>query len=244
MEEKNYKLIKLKEGYIIVFNEGSNTGDWTIFPNTTDGKIENFDNCQVVKAKYNYASNGVYNFKVIASTFIPELPNIDFNNLEEEFGIVDIENNYYKELEERREIAKNFQGQVAGKHPEHFSNQEIHHMVKGYLEGFNKCLQLNKDKLYTLYDMYTLLDECKTNAMLSRNLNFMESRGKSFIQSLQPKTEWNIDIEMAFEGEENACKDKCEFGQCHSIAECKYVNEQIMHPKITNNSVKIINIII
>jgi hypothetical protein len=56
-----------------------------------------------------------------------------------------LELDYYKELEERREVAKNFQGQVAGRHPDMFGHSEIHHMVRGYLEGYNKA----KESLYT-----------------------------------------------------------------------------------------------
>ena len=47
----------------------------------------------------------------------------------------EIEEKYYKELEERREVAKNFKGQVAGRHPDMFGHSEIHHMVRGYLEA-------------------------------------------------------------------------------------------------------------
>ena len=56
-----------------------------------------------------------------------------------------LELDYYKELEERREVAKNFQGQVAGRHPDMFGHSEMHHMVRGYVEGYNKA----KETLYT-----------------------------------------------------------------------------------------------
>lgn len=54
-----------------------------------------------------------------------------------------IEEKYYKELEERREVAKNFKGQVAGRHPDMFGHSEIHHMVRGYLEA----IQSLRDKI-------------------------------------------------------------------------------------------------
>ena len=54
--------------------------------------------------------------------------------------IVDeLEYNYYLELEARREVAKNFKGQVAGRHPDAFGGSEMHHMVRGYLEGYQKA---------------------------------------------------------------------------------------------------------
>ena len=55
----------------------------------------------------------------------------------------EIEKRYYKELEERRELAKNFRGQIAGRHPDMFGNSEIHNMVTGYLE----CVKWMRDKI-------------------------------------------------------------------------------------------------
>jgi hypothetical protein len=69
-------------------------------------------------------------YKVIATTN---------KSLDLPMVIDEVEENYYKELEERREVAKNFKGQVAGSHPDFFGNSEIHNMVRGYLEGFKKA---------------------------------------------------------------------------------------------------------
>ena len=55
----------------------------------------------------------------------------------------EIEERYYKELEERRQRAKNFTGQVAGRHPDMFGISEVHHMVTGYLE----CVRWMRDKI-------------------------------------------------------------------------------------------------
>ena len=55
----------------------------------------------------------------------------------------EIEERYYKELEDRREAAKNFKGQVAGRHPDMFVHHEVHHMVSGYLE----CIKWLRDKI-------------------------------------------------------------------------------------------------
>lgn len=65
-------------------------------------------------------------------------------------NIEEIEANYYKELDARREIAKNFKGQVAGRHPDALNNYEIHAMVRGYLEGYQKA---KETFLYTEEDM-------------------------------------------------------------------------------------------
>jgi len=94
-----------------------------------------------------------------------------------------LELDYYKELEERREVAKNFQGQVAGRHPDMFGHSEMHHMVRGYVEGYNKA----KETLYTEEDMI----KCWKYASIDNHQVFGDQIGDnyiSFIQSLkQPK---------------------------------------------------------
>lgn len=73
-----------------------------------------------------------------------------------------LELDYYKELEGRREVAKNFQGQVAGRHPDMFGRSEMHHMVRGYLEGYKKA----KENLYTEEQVSEVIRNCfKSNAI-------------------------------------------------------------------------------
>ena len=221
---QQYRLIKLEQGYIIISNEEITLSDtlntcYCLFNNET------------FKREYSHHKEGK---KIIASTFIPELPNIDFNGLKEEFGIIDVGNlelQYYKELEERKEIAKNFKGQVAGRHEDMFEHKEMHHMVRGYLEGFNKCLELNKDKLYTLEE---LRFHCTRFAYTSRlkgcitNDDTISLFDNEYKQSLQPKIEWDIKIET--EWIQDFAKGK--IGGAGTI--------DIEIPKIKNNSIKIL----
>jgi len=82
-----YKLILLPEHNIIVSDEEIKKGDFIITP-TTDGKtFFDFTNAEIHKGEYNYASNK-FVWKIIAG--LPELPSIDYNGLEEKFGIVDV----------------------------------------------------------------------------------------------------------------------------------------------------------
>lgn len=70
-------------------------------------------------------------------------------------NIEEIEANYYRELEARREIAKNFKGQVAGRHPDALNSYETHAMVRGYLEGYQKAketYQFTEDDVFEFYD--------------------------------------------------------------------------------------------
>jgi hypothetical protein len=74
-----------------------------------------------------------------------------------EENVEKLELDYYKELEERREVAKNFQGQVAGRHPDMFGRSEMHHMVRGYVEGYTKA----KETLYTEEQVRKAIDRAR-----------------------------------------------------------------------------------
>jgi hypothetical protein len=179
------ELIKLKEGYIIVSNEEIenyyfNNHTKEIYLETHPKRLE----------VTNKELNKEIRFKIIASTFIPELPNIDFNGLEEEFGIIDVE-----------KLANEQWGNV------HRTG------VLGYIEGFGKCLSLNKDKLYTEKDIKNAIkwltkNDSKVEDELAHPLetnqvelpdnffeNVYEEALNRAIQSLQPKTEWDIEVE-------------------------------------------------
>ncbi len=94
-----------------------------------------------------------------------------------------LELNYYRELEERREVAKNFKGQVAGRHPDMFGHSEMHHMVRGYVEGYNKA----KETLYTEEQVMEAIDMAR-NGMSRQTAYTIISTSDEIIQSLkQPK---------------------------------------------------------
>lgn len=65
-------------------------------------------------------------------------------------NIEEIEANYCRELEARKEIAKNFKGMIAGRHPDEFQFREMENMVRGYLEGYQKA---KETFIYTEEDM-------------------------------------------------------------------------------------------
>jgi hypothetical protein len=91
-----------------------------------------------------------------------------------------IELNYYKELEDRREVARNFKGQVAGRHRDLFGNSEIHHMMRGFLEGYNKAKETYK---YTEEDLRKAIAFGGTKVAMKDSLN--SSNVDDYIQSLQ-----------------------------------------------------------
>jgi hypothetical protein len=95
-----------------------------------------------------------------------------------------IKSNYYNELEDRREVAKNFSGQVASRHPDMFGHSEIHHMVRGFIEGYNKAKETYK---YTEEDLINLVQ--KGHEIYNEGLGVATDAKKQklidFIQSLQ-----------------------------------------------------------
>jgi hypothetical protein len=116
---------------------------------------------------------------------VPLLPEFDIETEET------IEAIYYKELEDRREIAKNFTGQVAGRHPDMFGHQEVHHMVRGFLEGYNRAKETYK---YTEEDLIKAIDMATTRRHEDTVLFF---RSDEIIQSLQqPKRPKYFEMEV------------------------------------------------
>jgi hypothetical protein len=110
--------------------------------------------------------------KLIGSTY-PKLPKgitykLSLKNCDEIFGVVDVE-----ELSMKND--KGIYRSVDG--------------VISYRQGFNKAMQLNKDKVFTLEDMMN----CWNKA-----LKFQEHKETlgEYIQSIQQPTEIEVEIEM------------------------------------------------
>lgn len=102
--------------------------------------------------------------KVIAHRPLTDVPILEGVPLLPKWGETEetIELNYYKELEDRREVARNFKGQVAGRHRDLFGNSEMHHMIRGFLEGYNKAKETYK---YTEDDLIAFSNFVNTNLM-------------------------------------------------------------------------------
>jgi hypothetical protein len=103
-------------------------------------------------------------------------------NCDEIFGIVDVEklaNEMYKD----------------NLHNPFFSAAPM-----GFIDGFNKAMELNKDKLFTLEDMRNTMDW-----IMTQYFEFYEcpttGRREQYLESLQQPTE--IDVEIEVEPKEN-----------------------------------------
>jgi hypothetical protein len=97
-------------------------------------------------------------------------------NCDEIFGVVNVEN-------------------LAENHPLEVSNASHGFGIKdGIVYSFNKAMELNKDKLFTLEDIESAIDMC---------IELMNNKGSEFrthkqtiIQSIQQPTEIEVEIEM------------------------------------------------
>jgi hypothetical protein len=97
-------------------------------------------------------------------------------NCDEVFGVVNVDN-------------------LAENHPLEVSNASHGFGIKdGIVYSFNKAMELNKDKLFTLEDIESAIDMC---------IELMNNKGSEFrthkqtiIQSIQQPTEIEVEIEM------------------------------------------------
>jgi hypothetical protein len=76
--------------------------------------------------------------------------------------------------------------------PEGFSDEQVG-LLHGYIDGFNKAMELSKDKLFTIEDMGKLWDFCINNKS-----SFWEC-----LESIQQPIEIEVEIECMFSVEEN-----------------------------------------
>ena len=189
MVEKKYKLIKLDQGFILVSKEQPVDGDFSIHPNGTIGIIET----ALAIAIFKETDEGSYVEdckKIIASTFISELPGIDFNGFEEEFGIVSYHKLYNEDIK-KYNIS-------------YSSNNSDTYL--GFNLGFDTCLELNKDKLYTLDDLKDAFNAGNAGSGGStynriRKYNGVDEYLQTFLiwnneKGYLPKTEWDVEVEM------------------------------------------------
>ena len=94
-------------------------------------------------------------------------------NCNEIFGVVDVESEFYKIQ------------------PNTLSPETEHKVKVGFTMGFNKAMELNKDKLFTIEDM-------KKAISFGQGMDLWkeEEQIDKFIQSRQQPTEIEVEIEM------------------------------------------------
>jgi hypothetical protein len=133
-------------------------------------------------------------------SFIDELgaKKLSKQNCDEIFGVVDVE-----KLADEYIVIK-------PKHREHEHNLA----VSAYIEGFNKAIELNKDKLFTMEDIGKAI-------MFGRWEATDKAAYNNFIQSLQQTTEIEVEIDMENYGYCEGCI-KAGMWHCAHADTCGY----------------------
>lgn len=147
--------------------------------------------------------------KIIAGFLM--LPSINWNNLEDEFGYVDVDK-LAEHSSEIQEGTYTLQHKITYKH--------------GYLDGFEAAQQIKRFSLEDVFNSIGLAIGLYSPTYAS----FEEDWKEKIIQSLSQPKVFSIEIEM----EKQICA--CAFEQEKDI--CIY--PECLRPKITNNQIKIL----
>lgn len=120
-------------------------------------------------------------FKTLASTYLNGLPNIDFNGFEQRVNFNNVE------LLAKEYVRSSYYNS------DNQSYFNPHTCEKDFIAGFNKCLKINKDKLYTVEQMKEFaIEVTHANPITSIDEHF-----NNFIKYLKPNVD---DFVVEFEG--------------------------------------------
>lgn len=198
----NYRLIILEQGNIIVSDEEIKKNDWKYCSIQKKPKRQGEDKQCICDSK-----------KIIAG--LKNQPSIDYNGLEEKFGIVDWSKHW--------EIVNQQLYEQGGVNPH------------AYRLGFKKAQSLN-DKKFSLEDIKKAIQEGSMMSKLIINsstnakevIDYYNKQEEKIIQSLQQPKVFDIEVEV------ETCSLNINDLDCHEIVE---------RPKITNNSIKITKVL-
>jgi len=144
--------------------------------------------------------NQIKTFASTDNTFVYKLSK---QNCDEIFGVVDVD-----KMAEFSENSATSNGLNTFEYP---------YFKKGFNDGFNKAMGLNKDKVFTKEDMFNLYAHIVKNGIISG------VEANEYIKSLQTPTEIEVEIEMK-------CPQCQEWGY---VSECrKDCNKKFLQPKL------------
>jgi hypothetical protein len=130
-------------------------------------------------------------------------------NCDEIFGVVDVE-----------ELAD-----------EHYKENKSNYITyKSFKDGFNKAMELNKDKVFTLEDMKRAFKVGFSNGFASDIISQdklpteKENLFNEFIQSIQQPSEIEVEIEMGWNPKSNYCSE-CGSGGKYMDNPCDHKND-------------------
>jgi hypothetical protein len=105
-------------------------------------------------------------------------------NCDEIFGVIDVEELAYENTIDFVDV---FDYNDGYGNISKFNNS--HEIQEVYIKGFNKAMELNKDKLFTVEDMMQAIITTQVSGVIHNNEDRLE-----LIQSLQQPTEIEVDI--------------------------------------------------
>lgn len=173
------KLIKInEEHYVVVDDSEIKEGDWII-----DSK----DPLSPRQIKTKHLLEDLFDSeKKITHSTLP-LEKFTYDNLSDEVFSMDYHNIKPLSIQEVKELI----GEVDV--DKRIYDTDFRGDVNSYKQGYNQALEDNKEKKYTEDDMI----KCWKYASMDKHQIFGDQIGEyylSFIKSLQPKTEWEVEI--------------------------------------------------
>jgi len=127
----------------------------------------------------------------VSETIFDKVKEISLSEIKKLIGEVNMEELeliYHQQLMQRREVAKNFRGQVAGNHPDMFTSREMLSMMEGFTDGYTQALEDNKNKQYTEEDMKYMF-ECGRNYQNNAEVTFKVS-----MDFIKDRVKWEVEF--------------------------------------------------
>ena len=124
----------------------------------------------------------------VSETIFDKVKEISLSEIKKLIGEVNLEELeliYHQQLMQRREVAKNFRGQVAGNHPDMFTSREMLSMMEGFTDGYTQALDDNKDKKYTDDDVIAIVKKSRETGLSAEYI---------IISDYQPKSHWEVEF--------------------------------------------------
>jgi hypothetical protein len=197
------ELIKInKDHYVIIDNLDIKEGDFFLNETTTiEVGISNYKSLSPKCKKITHSTKPLEDVIVlvrpdgsdVSETIFDKVKEISLSEVKKLIGDVNLEELeliYHQQLIERREVARNFRGQVAGNHPDMFTSREILSMMEGYSDGYTQALEDNKskNKQYTEEDMRYMF-ECGRNYQNNAEVTFKVS-----MDFIKHRIEWEVEF--------------------------------------------------
>ena len=186
------ELIKINRDYYIIVDESKiEHNDW--IQRNDEHPQAVVDHRWNFEGKYRKVTHSTKELgSNVGSTYTPS--NVKYLSLGEvkkvtgEVDMEELELKYHQQLIQRREVAKNFRGQVAGNHPDMFTSREMLSMMEGFTDGYTQALEDNKNKQYTEEDMKYMF-ECGRNYQNNAEITFKVS-----MDFIKDRVKWEVEF--------------------------------------------------